>query len=344
MPGEGLFASIAPAIVQSVGNVGSGLFSLLNQRSVNKANFKMAEWQNARNIENWQMQNEYNSPANQMQRLKDAGLNPNLVYGNGSVVGNSANAPASVTVPKMEAYQMPQNMFGSVGDVISSIVGLSTAKKNQAEIKNIVANTALTAQQTASEQLHTALQGLALNKEEQMRPYYEEMARNAFYLSGLTNEDLKQTIANKEGQYWLLDEQIAKAREDYIGQYLDNQLFPLRQDLLEKTVETEIAKAKAQDAAARASLASANASNAQAGYYNQLTRKEEELLQHQITSFILDNGIKAVDFETKDIERAWKSWCHKNHLNPMEPGYFGFIQKVMVNVAKKLGKGSYTKY
>lgn len=34
-------------------------------------------------IYDWNMQNEYNRPDNQMARLKEAGLNPNLVYGNG---------------------------------------------------------------------------------------------------------------------------------------------------------------------------------------------------------------------------------------------------------------------
>ena len=37
-----------------------------------------------------QQQNEYNSPANQMLRLQQAGLNPNLVYGGGNVTGNQS--------------------------------------------------------------------------------------------------------------------------------------------------------------------------------------------------------------------------------------------------------------
>lgn len=37
-------------------------------------------------------QNRYNDPINQMTRLTNAGLNKNLVYGNGQVVGNTSNA------------------------------------------------------------------------------------------------------------------------------------------------------------------------------------------------------------------------------------------------------------
>lgn len=43
----------------------------------------------------WQANNEYNSPANQMKRLLDAGLNPNLAY-NLATSGNSSS-PADVT-------------------------------------------------------------------------------------------------------------------------------------------------------------------------------------------------------------------------------------------------------
>ena len=39
-------------------------------------------------------QNEYNSPSAQMQRLAEAGLNPNLVYGSASPAGQSGNASA----------------------------------------------------------------------------------------------------------------------------------------------------------------------------------------------------------------------------------------------------------
>lgn len=48
------------------------------------------------NRENWQLQNEYNAPSAQMERLLAAGLNPNLVYGSGAV-GNNASLPSSAS-------------------------------------------------------------------------------------------------------------------------------------------------------------------------------------------------------------------------------------------------------
>lgn len=47
--------------------------------------------------EAWDRETEYNAPIAQMQRLKEAGLNPNLVYGTGiSLTGNTHASPASV--------------------------------------------------------------------------------------------------------------------------------------------------------------------------------------------------------------------------------------------------------
>ena len=44
-------------------------------------NLNLAHQQNAWNIEQWNRENAYNSPAAQMARFRDAGLNPDLAYG-----------------------------------------------------------------------------------------------------------------------------------------------------------------------------------------------------------------------------------------------------------------------
>ena len=43
------------------------------------------------NVKMWNMQNEYDTPQQQMSRLQQAGLNPNLVYG-GNTVGNTSSS------------------------------------------------------------------------------------------------------------------------------------------------------------------------------------------------------------------------------------------------------------
>lgn len=56
------------------------------------ANRNMAEYAYSKDVEMWNRQNEYNSPEAQIERFKDAGLNPNLMYGQGSS-GNATSLP-----------------------------------------------------------------------------------------------------------------------------------------------------------------------------------------------------------------------------------------------------------
>lgn len=62
-------------------------------------NKAMYELQKNDAISFWNMQNEYNSPAQQMSRLSQAGLNPMLVYGNGADNTSGAISTPSVQVP-----------------------------------------------------------------------------------------------------------------------------------------------------------------------------------------------------------------------------------------------------
>lgn len=71
-------------------------------RETNAANLELAKYQNDWNLQQWNRENEYNSPLEQMKRLEAAGLNPNLVYGNGATT-LSASSPRAADM-KMEPY------------------------------------------------------------------------------------------------------------------------------------------------------------------------------------------------------------------------------------------------
>lgn len=79
--------------------------TVANRKSY-KYSLKLAEHAYSKELEAWNMANAYNSPENQMARLKRAGLNPNLVYGSGTVSGNT-----STSTPR---YQAPQAKFNPV--------------------------------------------------------------------------------------------------------------------------------------------------------------------------------------------------------------------------------------
>ena len=102
-------------------------------------NFMLAKTQNEWNLQQWERSNEYNNPLNQMNRLKQAGLNPNLVYGNGA--GQSVAAPN----PQLTAGQpsTPQDLSlmtqrPTVGQVMSEAL---QNRAVQAQIEKTEADT-----------------------------------------------------------------------------------------------------------------------------------------------------------------------------------------------------------
>jgi len=74
----------------------------------------------------WTRQNDYNSPQAQMQRFKAAGLNPNLIYGQ----GNSGNA-GSIPTPDVQAAQF---RVPEIGNAVSA-AGSEIAQYIDYEIK-----------------------------------------------------------------------------------------------------------------------------------------------------------------------------------------------------------------
>lgn len=82
--------------------VASQAINAYSTERANKKNRKFAEdmynKQREDNERMWNMTNTYNSPQEQMKRLQEAGLNPNLIYGSGSQTGGTASpttAPSS---------------------------------------------------------------------------------------------------------------------------------------------------------------------------------------------------------------------------------------------------------
>lgn len=93
------------ALLQGFGSlIGAGMQDVNNQRTIRaqakeneknrEYNLQLAKMQNEWNLQQWERENEYNNPLNQMARLKAAGLNPNLVYGNGAGQSTAASSPS----------------------------------------------------------------------------------------------------------------------------------------------------------------------------------------------------------------------------------------------------------
>jgi hypothetical protein len=77
------------SLLGGLGSIGADL--IRNKQSKNREKDRRKY-----DLEQWKRVQAYNHPLEQMKRLKDAGLNPNLIYGSspGSAVGNAGAIPA----------------------------------------------------------------------------------------------------------------------------------------------------------------------------------------------------------------------------------------------------------
>lgn len=121
-----------PQLASAGAQVIGGLFG---NRSRKREARRQRQWSE----DMWNRQNAYNTPVNQMQRLKDAGLNPALMYGQGNV-GNAEKAMQ---------YQQPQieNVgagvaqgvaAGAQADIANSVKKLNEANASLAGIQGAV--------------------------------------------------------------------------------------------------------------------------------------------------------------------------------------------------------------
>jgi len=109
-----------PFPVAAAIEVGGQLINAISQGATNRSNQQFAQQQYAQqrkdSLADWTMQNEYNSPQAQMQRLKIAGLNPNMVYGGGATTTaqpvRSSQAPTIHKEPiKMDLGSATQTYY-----------------------------------------------------------------------------------------------------------------------------------------------------------------------------------------------------------------------------------------
>lgn len=84
MPDDNNDAAIWAAASNAINQTGAYIAQTNLNKKTKEWNEQMYYRQRGDALTDWFMQNQYNSPSNQMARLKAAGLNPNLVYGHGA--------------------------------------------------------------------------------------------------------------------------------------------------------------------------------------------------------------------------------------------------------------------
>ena len=327
----GIFSSIGKFFSGSVGgallNAGLGVVGNFignkqaehNQHQQNE--FNAAEAQKTRDWQEmmWNKNNEYNTPLAQVNRIQEAGLNPNLVYGNGTMqnvspMASSGAQASSTPFNDSIAARHAQN-FDAIMRGLQTAITMQELKNKKLEGNNIESNTN---------------KNNAEAKESQQRT--DNLAtENKFNLETFDARkigiELQNQLSEQQRLKLYADTQTATKQLDQIDAVISN--LQSSTDLNKAQVEnihTNIARtlallpkeieqmnASITEALSRAvaNKASANASNAQAGYYGALTTQVSKLTP------LLEKGAK-LDNNFKEIQNKWEDLNKKANLTYQE--------------------------
>lgn len=90
---------------------------------------KEADRQNLQQLAFWQLNNDYNSPKSVMSRLEEAGLNPNLVYGDGG-----ANYQATMPTAAKSGFKYDNNINPLLFQQLENMESQNELLKAQREV------------------------------------------------------------------------------------------------------------------------------------------------------------------------------------------------------------------
>lgn len=269
---------IAAIIAAGSTLAGQGI-NAMSQSSMNKKtrkwNEKMYQTQRADALSDYQMQNQYNHPSSQMARLREAGLNPNLVYGNGADAQGGTVRQSSVESWNPKAPEL--DLGAAAGAGISTYY---QTQMQQATIDNLrVQNTVL-----EQEKLLKAAQTLGILATKDATQFD----------TGLKQEIKEYTVANAkagvekteaEVQLLLTENEVKQAMKQPTLQKMLQEIINLKKDALLKNDTHKMNQRE---------------------YEKRLVEINE--LTQRINNLALDGQLKAFELELKQMRQEASDW------------------------------------
>jgi hypothetical protein len=192
------------ALATAAGSILGGLIGAKATTDTNAAqaatNEKLYQMQRADALSDWDRNNKYNSPAQQMQRFKEAGLNPNLIYGN---MQNAA--PVRSVDAKAPDYVAPRFDKNPIGEGIQAYYDL---KQQDLTIKNQEKALALADAQTRKVQADTNMTNVQTENLRDQSPWILEEKMQSGRLRGQQVQGLMQSIEQNKSMNPLLQDKL----------------------------------------------------------------------------------------------------------------------------------------
>ena len=274
--GSSLIGSIAGAIGQNK-VVNKQIEAQKRENQLNREyNLMLARQQNQWNLEQWQRENDYNSPTSQMARLRAAGLNPDLMYGQGTT-GNSAGSPEMTSGAPSEPNDMSAMLSKrSFGQTMQQILDREQQRRmNEAQIEAIKANTNKTNAETTGINLDNFVKN---GTKEYMIQIAGVNVTNAQKSGQLTDAQRQAVYQGIEESKQKIDE--SKATVDQIRAIISKLDFDKQQDAKRLILEELKNNAEISELYSRVNL-----NNSQTKLNNSQTKLNENELDELIATF-----------------------------------------------------------
>lgn len=149
---ESLVAAGAQGLSNMMSQAANAASTIFGNRAQRKWQEKMYNRQRLDALADFNLQNQFNSPEEQMKRLKAAGLNPNLVYGNGNAIQNAG----PIRSADAGSYRPTAPSFDFGGAVGSTLAAYYDTQTKEATIDNLKAQNAVLDQQALHQAAQTA--------------------------------------------------------------------------------------------------------------------------------------------------------------------------------------------
>ena len=290
------------------------------QRKENEAqrryNLMLAEKQNIWNIEQWQRNNDYNTPSAVMSRLRSAGINPHMYYSKGNAMGGVSTSSPEMTSGSPAEVVDTSGMLGQ--STYGQSVQMAMDKAVQvASIRKLNADTRLTEQKADTEEYNTDI--------------FESDAafRNALNSSTLRltdmDIDLKGSQKNlTDGQVGMLRYEAAMLQKqmdkidrenELMAEQIANLTEERRSIILKRVLDSELVEAQCKELAARTHLSYEEARDLAATRAARLLNLNASTQKMQNEAYVSawDTKLKHLELDLNSDMFEWRKTMEKAH-------------------------------
>ena len=229
---------LIPVIMAALGAAGTA-GNIASNRRANKENARLAREQRNWNEQMYHEQNRYNDPAAQMTRLKNAGLNPRLIYGQsaGSAAGNAAEVKGYDRAESRSVYNGENAFQNIIGDM--NTMAQTDNVKAQEEVNKQEA--LYKSQQTLNSALELEQKDFDLNLSKDLRESNVKAAQanasQALHKATQASADADVSVNTKDARIRRANIDVKQAAANLKGTQLDNELKRIQKNLKEQGIE-----------------------------------------------------------------------------------------------------------